>query len=253
MKTINIFTFLVMISFFMACGKKQQEQTPANGKANAELAAKKSQKTPEAPEQAEPQEQTVSPGIAGIKDAWRGQPITLETSNVNIQSLALAFCNSYPGFEPNRMLRDHLAGQTKQTEQQGYSVNLEERNGYVCIETTTELPTGTTLCYWKRNNGHKLLAAWMEFQEEGKKAENLLTFYDYDPNTKVLQPEPKLTDELEGITKKFNEWSLRLPSEGKDIEIMSFSGSDSEENYKCIYYNWKWNGMTFNFDPNGHE
>ena len=79
MKTINIFTFLVMISFFMACGKKQQEQTPANGKANAELAAKKSQKTPEAPEQAEPQEQTVSPGIAGIKDAAN----TLSSASVN--------------------------------------------------------------------------------------------------------------------------------------------------------------------------
>ncbi|MBR4388351.1 MAG: hypothetical protein IKT00_04135 [Prevotella sp.] len=221
-----------------------------------ELATKKAQNTPPDTNLAHETSDTadvanVPQGIDGIRQVWREKTITLQTTESDIQAFAKAFCEQYPGFDPNRALCDHLAGQTQQTEQQGYYVNLEARNGYVSIETTTELPTGTTLCYWKRRNGHKLLAVWMECQKEGQKAEHLLVSYDYDPNTKMMKPEPALSDELDRITKKFPEWSLRLPSEGKDIEIIVFSGPDKD--FESTYYNWKWNGHSFRFDPNAHE
>ena len=255
MKKIILFSFF-LITIFPSCGKKEQQNPTAQP--NAEQTAKKAQKIqPDTTSLDLPadtvKQDTVAPGIEGIKEVWRDRPITLEVTTVNIQTLAKTFCENYPGFEPNRVLRDHFDGKTTPTEQQDYAVNLEARNGYVCIETTTELPTGTTICYWNRKYGHKLLAVWMEQKKEGENGEQLLAFYDYDPSTKVLQPEPKLTDELERITKKFKEWSLRLPAEGKDIEIMEFSGTDSEANFKCIYYTWKWNGQSFRFDPNGHE
>ena len=244
------------MAFLASCGNKQpQGSTPKN---NAELVAKHTQKTlPDSVALGAPadsvQVDTIAQGITGIKEVWREKAITIEATTVNIQSLARAFCDKYNGFEPNRVLRDHFDGKITPTEQQEYGVNLEARNGYVCIETTTELPTGTTICYWNRKYGHKLMAAWMEQKREGEKGEQLLVCYDYDPGTKMLQPEPKLTDELERITKKFKEWSLRLPAEGRDIEIMEFSGTDSEEHFKCTYYTWKWNGQSFHFDPNGHE
>lgn len=242
---------------FIACAKKQPTVSPVE-RTNAEMAGKKPQiaqvDSSKLSEEADSVDEAPVPeGIEGIQQVWRDKPISLDTPKVDIQTMAKAFCEQYPGFEPNRVLRDHFDGQTKKTEEQDYYVNLEAPSGYVSIETTTELPTGTTLCFWNRRKGHKLLAAWMECQEEGKKAEHLLVFYDYDPNTKVMTPEPTLSDELTRITKKFPDWSLRLPSVGKDIEIMAFSGQDSAENFKVTYYDWKWNGQSFHFNPNGHE
>ena len=120
-------------------------------------------------------------------------------------------------------------------------------------EATTELPTGTTICFWNKRGGRKLMGVWMEQTSETEKPQKQLLFYDYDPQTKTLTPQAKLVDELERITKKFKSWSLRLPAEGKDIEIMEFSGEESSDTYKCTYYTWKWNGAAFHFDPNGHE
>lgn len=238
------------------CEKKTSVQDKA-GKPTSELAAKKAAAAAPAEKVdtvvAVEEEPQIADGIDGIREVWRDRPIALEDATVNIQTLAKAFCRQYPGFAPNEVLRDHLSGQSNAAENQAYSVNLEPRNGYVSVESTTELPIGTTICYWNKRGGHKLMGVWMERHSEGEKAEKLLLFYDYDPQTKTLKPETKLVDDLQRITGKFGSWSLRLPAEGKDIEIMEFSGEDSSDTFKCTYYTWKWNGASFTFDPNGRE
>ncbi len=261
MKKICPILVIAGLMLTMACGKKEQTLNPDRDLSSAGQQAKDtvvadSIEMADSLAMADTTDTVPSPrDILGIREVWRERTITLDDDKVNIQSLAKAFCMHYPGFSPDSALLDYLNGKSKTTavEEQEYVVTLEAVNGYVAVEATTELPTGTTICFWNKRGGRKLMGVWMEQTSETEKPQKQLLFYDYDPQTKTLTPQAKLVDELERITKKFKSWSLRLPAEGKDIEIMEFSGEESSDTYKCTYYTWKWNGAAFHFDPNGHE
>lgn len=258
MKTIYPIIVFIALMLNMACGKNNPAQVKNNDTLNAQQQAKDTltvnplqEDTIATVDSTQVREQPVD--ISGIQEVWRNDTIIIEEATVNIQNLAKAFCGQYAGFQPNKVLLDYLLGEMEEEDKEAYAVNLEQSNGYVAIETTTELPTGTTICYWNKRGGLRLVGVWMEQTTETEKPEKLLLFYDYNPQTKKLTPQTKLVDELQRITKKFKSWSLRLPAEGRDIEIMEFSGEDHSDTFQCTYYTWKWNGTSFHFDPNGHE
>ena len=73
----------------------------------------------------------------------------------------------------------------------------------------------------------------------------LICFYDYDPATGVMTPEPALTEMIEKRMKQYELcYYIQLPEEGKDIEV---TGVDSVEEDACAdeTFTLKWDGMTF--------
>ena len=119
------------------------------------------------------------------------------------------------------------------------------KNGYVRCGSGSEISSDVTACYWKKKDGHRLVAFWLELGHEGSEhVDQLLAFYDYDPESDSMTPKPELSQRVEKTMSKFDAYSVRLPDEGKDIILMGHDFGD-DDSYQCTYYLFKWNGNDF--------
>lgn len=183
-----------------------------------------------------------------IRNEWTGKPITIEgdKEKAGIEQLALAFCRTYPDFVVNKMMGDYLVA-PQDYKNELYSVENQSDNGFIRCVMTVETIHETNACYWNRKNGHKLFAAYMQASYENSGPEDLLVFYDYDPATGVMTPEPTLTESIEKQGKDHDYYEVRLPQEGKDIILYVCTENKELDNYDCDEQKVKWNGMTFDF------
>lgn len=187
--------------------------------------------------------------INQIRKEWRTKTIDVASGDnpVGIMQLAFAFCGEYKDYAPNAALYEFLTQpQNYNEEKTGCHINLEERNGYVTSRAMSQFDLNTDCCYWNRKNGHKLLAVWLtEGHENWKNDERLVLFYDYDPKTDMLTPEPQLTEMVEKKAASFDSYSVILPDKGKNIEVNTFTSAD-EDSYDTSSFLMVWDGQTFN-------
>ncbi|MBQ6964696.1 MAG: hypothetical protein IJP82_03270 [Bacteroidaceae bacterium] len=188
-------------------------------------------------------------GIVAIRKAWTDTPIKVSanTSTPGIEQFALAFCKAYPQIETNKVLRDYLLSPTDYKNEL-YGVYSHPNDGFLRCLMLVETVHETMTCYWNRKNGHKLFAAFMEERNESGKGDCLAVFYDYNPATDIMTPEPAQTDMIEQRMKKYDNYSLILPQEGKDITVYGYIIDEEMDNADSKELTLKWNGLTFEWD-----
>ena len=186
--------------------------------------------------------------IKAIRDVWAEKPITVEgdKTNAGIGQFAMALCKMYPDFVVNKVLGDYLVA-PQDFVNEWYEVENQSDNGFVRCVMMVETTHETNACYWNRKNGHKLFAAYMQAAYESGDMEDLVVFYDYDPATGVMTPEPALTESIEKQGKDYDYYEVRLPQEGKDIVLYVCTRNEELDNYDCNDLIMKWNGMRFDF------
>ena len=237
----TLFAFMVMAASVMlvACNKSQKNDGKAveGNKAKSEVLASKSEKASASSDDPS--------GIASIRKAWTGKTIEIGAGDTpRIEHFGLAFCQEYPQCETNRVLGEYLMS-PKDFKNDLYDVQDVEKNGYISCQMRTEITPHTDICYWNRQNSHKLFAAFMHWATEGGEEENLVVFYDYDPATDAMTPETELTNMVERRVKGYDSYEVELPNEGKDLLIHCYSYNEKEDNAEVDDINLKWNGMTF--------
>lgn len=185
-------------------------------------------------------------GILSIRQAWTNNTISVEAGDApGIEQLAFAFCQMYPQCETNKALMDYLAS-SDDFDRNMFNVDCQPRNGYIRCMMQVQTAPVTSACCWNRSNNHKLFAAYMEsIHESGAWDEHLVVFYDYDPATDIMTPEPALTSMIEKRVKDADSYSVVLPEEGKDIIVYGYTVNEEEDSADSDEMKLKWNGMTF--------
>ncbi|MBR1667247.1 MAG: hypothetical protein IJ693_03090 [Bacteroidaceae bacterium] len=206
-------------------------------------------------------------GIDTIREVWKSKPIKVNLSNTipDVLQYAKAFCKTYPQCETNRALKEFLASPENAQKEEGrielpsndgeytlnYHIDNKPRNGYISCEMAVETFRQTDVCYWNRKDGHKLIAVFIdECWESASWDQCLAVFYDYDPATDTMTPEPALTDMIEQRMKSYKCYDVKLPKEGKDIEVKGFNGGVNDEDEEPLIIDelkLKWNGQTFDW------
>lgn len=117
------------------------------------------------------------------------------------------------------------------------TVTVDIKNGYVCVGDGGTDGEYMSACYWNRSNGHKLLAVLL-----GKPTDpciEVLCTYDYDPQKKMLTPEPDILKGYRwGDKGEYKQIFCNLPKKGKDITVDDWSGDDGP-----VRHTFTWDGM----------
>lgn len=245
-----------------ACDGKQKKDGEYAEGVNTESEAAASRSEVDAAEE----EEVDAPrrGIESIREVWAGKPIKVNRSNTvpDILQYAKAFCQTFPQCETNKALKEFLTSpdadknecQLDLASQDGehtisYRINSNPRNGYIRCMAEVQTDRFTYVCYWNRKDGHKLVAAFMdECWESPSWDQCLVVFYDYNPTTDTMTPEPALTSMIEKRMKKYDVYSVELPEEGKDIEVLGFTIDEEEDSGEYDELKLKWNGQTFDWN-----
>lgn len=189
--------------------------------------------------------------IDKIRQVWASQTIATEGKDVNIGMLAKAFCKQYADYQPNKVLLRYLNGDKNYNEGMPFSYDVRDMasNGYLRCLALLQYDMLTDCCYWNRNNGHKLVAFWLSSTYESSTMDrHLAAFYDYDPSTGIMTPEPKLTQMIEKTASQYDAYSVQLPEEGKDIMIYDFTINEEEDSADSKNYALRWNGYDFKLE-----
>ena len=250
MKTKSFIMAMAAFLFLLtACGEKKAEQTQnEENQTNAEVEGKVVADADA--EEDEDEGFSLSIGnIEAISKVWESKSIkgVAADGKVDIGRIALAFCKEYPKYEPNKAVVNYFENQKKDDEH--FQIECDTKNGYIKSMGMFQVTWDMTGCFWKRKNGHSLVAFWMEHGHENNPdlGEDLLVFYDYDPSTDTMTPEPALSKKVEKKMAKFNEYSVALPSEGKDITLFGYTVNYEEDCAESTEFTLRWNGTDFDF------
>ena len=242
-------TFLAANLMFSACDNNQKNNGKSVESANPEYKVTATQSEESAAEEKTPDSSDDPTGIISIRKTWAGQTIKVDAgkSTVGIEQFAKAFCKTYPQCETNKAMLDYL-NSPKDYKSDLFEIDSKPRNGYIRCMMEVQTAPLTDVCYWNRKNGHKLFAAYMESTHESMAwDEHQVVFYDYDPATNIMTPEPALTEMIEKRVKKFDSYSVALPDEGKDIEVNAYTFDEENDSAEGEELKLKWNGMTFDW------
>ena len=240
---------LAAFSFMLTgCGNNQAKQEQNDDNNKQEVVEEQTQ------EESQEEEETFIVGDVGaIMGVWDTKPLSgaAVDGKTDIDRFAYVFCNEYSHFEPNKVFLDYLKDPNG-FKNENYRVENHKNYGYVKCMGMFEVPCEMSGCYWNRDNGHKLVAFWMEKGHEidPSFAESLLVFYDYDPATDKMNPVPALAEPIENLVGIGDHLSVSLPDEGKDIDFTVFHnlGDITFSNYL-----YRWNGNGFDLEKTKEE
>ena len=237
MKTKTMIVALAALSLMLiACGEK---------KAKDVLAAE--DKTETANEnQNEDENYTPESEVDVISSVWEMSPLAgvAKDGKVGIEQFAQKFCYEYNNYQPNKELCDYLRDPAKYNNED-FDINCQSKKGYISCRGMFQCSFDTECCYWKRKNGHSLVAFWLYEGHESGAEYQLLAFYDYDPDTDTMTPEPALSKRLLDVVDKYDSYSVILPEEGTDIEIIGYTDNEEEDNCIATDYQAHWDGNDF--------
>ena len=187
-------------------------------------------------------------GIDAIKKVWANKAFDLDAGDItpNIETYALAICKTYPQFDLNKTLADYLVDGTYNEDE--YEIINDKKNGYIHCLWKVQYTNLTDVCYWNRKDGTQLVAAYMEDNSESDPTENLVAFYSYNHAVGVMTPEPALTKMIEERMQKYDAYSVVLPRNGKDIQVIGYIVDEENDNADSKELKLKWDGQTFNWD-----
>ena len=186
--------------------------------------------------------------IGTIRDVWASKPFDLDAGDQtpNIETYALAFCQTYPQYAINKALANYLVNGTYNEEE--FEIINDKKNGYIHCMWLVQYTENTDVCYWNRKDGTQLVAAYMEANHEDGSSENLVAFYSYDHADGVMTPEPALTKMIEERMNKYDAYTVVLPREGKDILVYGYIVDEENDSADRNELKLKWDGQTFNWD-----
>ena len=250
MMALAAFSFMLI-----ACGDKQasQEQNAENKSETAKEDNTSAEKTDDAATEEDGfiKEDELHQ-LSEISRVWASKSLTgiATDKTIDIERFALAFCKEYPTFKPNKAISDYLEAPTKYDEEKSlFHIDNQKKNGFLACRLMTEYDWSTECCYWNRSNGHKLVAFWLsESLESYTKDEHLLAFYDYDPATDTMTPEPILSKKVEDAMSSYDAYTIKLPDEGKDIDLIGHKINLEEDCYDNTCYLLRWNGNDFKME-----
>ena len=172
-----------------------------------------------------------------IAEGWKTKPID-NVVNGSFAVMLERFDQTWPTWM-GKAIRDTMEkGLSKQVldEETSLVVIVDAKNGYAEVNDGGTDGAYMSLCYWKRNNGHRLFAVRI-----GKPTEpfiDFVCFYDYDPAKKILTPEPEI---LKGYRwcdrKEYTQIFCKLPRTGKNIVVEDW-GNDGP-----LLHTFTWDGM----------
>lgn len=214
-----------------------------------------------APATAEVEEDLNERGISDIRKAWTTKTLTVsgDKSKVGIKEFTKTFCKAWPQCGTNKALKEFFASPNAGKNEFrietadprtsghtfGYQITCNPRNGYIRCMGEIQTDRFTYTCYWNRKNGHKLFAAFMEeCWESADWDQCLVVFYDYDPATGIMTPEPALTKMIEKRAKDYLVYYVILPEQGKNIDVVCVE-SQEEDASADETFTLVWNGTTF--------
>ena len=246
MKIRTLVMALAAFSFMLTgCGNNQAKQEQNDDNNKQEVVEQQTQ------EESQEEEEFFVGEIGNILGVWEKKPLSGAAVNgkTDIERFAYVFCKEYSNFEPNQVFLDYLKD-PKGFNNENYSVDDHKNNGYIKSMGRFEVACEMSGCYWNRDNGHKLVAFWMEKGDEIDPtfAESLLVFYDYDPATDKMTPEPALTNSVNLAMVQFDNYSVVLPDKGKDIEIVGHKIDYENDSAENTYFLYRWNGNNFNLE-----
>ena len=261
-KNVNCWMVLLAVvglNLMVACDKTTKEETPANETTTEQQtttgdevnAASDSMAIDENADSLAQSQETEVQGteIEKMLGSWKTLPLTVypEAENANILDFTKAFCKQYNRYQPNVKILKYLAAPQKfnQEAENCYFTN-DVSNGFVKMTMATQYDEFTEMCYWKRPNGHALVGAYLLHEAEGDISESAFMFYDYDPATKKMTPDMEVYGVVEKAVKEgnFDDYQLRLPQKGKDIELSMYKNA-GEDSYEPTEWVLKWTGNSF--------
>lgn len=187
-----------------------------------------------------------------IAKQWTTKTIRVTTSHPKtpIHDYANALCSQFMNYSPCASMVDYLKKPGEYTwEEKHYLVDDAPSNGYIKCDMGGQCDYMTEICYWRRPNGHALVAMLMQIGSEGEGVYtvNALLFYDYDPKTRMLTPDLKIKQFVDKFLKKHKNAGtpcIYLPKENKDI-CVGYVKWDPEEDFLYENYLLKWTGNAF--------
>ena len=245
MKIRTLVMAMAAFSFMLtACGNNQAKQEQQGQKEQQEQSDDKNKQ--EVVEEQIQKEDGHSPALDEIRSVWKKKPLSgvAVDGKTDIVSFASVFCNAFPNFDANGDLVKYLKDPDGYDSDDYYRVDIQKQNGYIRWSGCAVVGCDLTTCYWNCDNGHKLVAFWMEEEENEPEDiyDKLLLFYDYDPATDMMNPATALVEKIEKDMAQNSIYGVGLPNEGKDI---SLSGSVNGEYHDYIY---RWNGNGFDLE-----
>lgn len=197
-----------------------------------------------------------------IKKAWRDRALNMnpEVITPGIHEFMSAFSKEYGVFEAIKVMAYYLKspnefkpfGDKSFTTESvdynfSYTVHDNPRYGYMSCYSQSQFESGLQCCYWKRKNGHRLVAVYLgEEFENPSFDEHLLMFYDYNPANHTMTPETAFTDMVEKKISQFDSWTVTLPEIGKNIIVIGYTFTDDD----CAVektFTMQWDGQNFKF------
>ena len=168
----------------------------------------------------------------------------------DVVKLLRAFNEAMPTWVVGEVLEqaDHPAKGTRQSgtasiwdgeEEDDYRILIDRRNGYVDLESQTDV-NQMSACVWRKDNGHRIFA--VSLYEQHVMPQNLLCWYDYDPQTQKMTPAKSPVEMFEPNVKDADiGWCL--PMTGTDFTITEYYVG-----MPAITHVYKWDRKQFNFD-----
>lgn len=247
MKTKKYVVALAVVAFALsACGEKNANVKPDASDAEKPAATVSAEATESQDDVSE---------IVNIGNIWDTRPLSVDAKGktAGIEDFAKAFAKAYGEYKPNKVMYNHLTGNRKANDAdellREFEVYVNAKSGYLGCELPTEYDWLTTCCYWRRDNGHSLVAFWLSEAHEGSDTDDtLLAFYDYDPATGTMTPEPKLARKIDMAMQRYDAYTVRLPEQGKDIEVTGHKADHENDNYVNTQYLFRWNGNDFRME-----
>ena len=185
--------------------------------------------------------------IGAIISVWEEMPIPVAAVEgmSDIKRVANAFCSAFSNYEPNKVICDYI--NNPDTESEYFMVENMEENGSIVCKAMSQFSKDMSCHIWDRKNGHKLVVFWLLETHEGDEETNLLAFYDFDPATNTMTPEPKLVNKIVESMNQYDSYGFDLPEDGQDAGLVGYKILE-EDDYETTYYILRWNGNDFNLE-----
>ena len=184
-----------------------------------------------------------------VNNQWRTKKISVKDGGQtpDVVTLLRAFHQALPTWAVSQVLKqaDHPAKGTRQSgtaaiwdgeEEDDYRILIDRRNGYADLASQTDIDQ-TAASVWRKDNGHRIFALSL-FQQHGN-PQNVLCWYDYDPQTQTMTPEKSPLDDFKPSAKGAFV-AYELPMTGTDFNIIEYYPS-----LPAITHVYKWNRKQF--------
>lgn len=184
-----------------------------------------------------------------VNSQWRTKKISVKNGGQtpDVVTLLRAFHQALPTWAVSQVLKqaDHPAKGTRQSgtaaiwdgeEEDDYRILIDRRNGYADLESETDI-NQMSAGVWRKDNGHRIFAVCL--YEQHVMPQDLLCWYDYDPQTQTMTPEKSPLDDFKPDAKGAAV-GCGLPMTGTDFTITEYYPG-----LPNITHVYKWNRKQF--------